>query len=645
MNMQSAPPRPAQAGLAHLHGLDCLGKGQVIVVHGEACCDSLAKASGRHVVGWLSGQCVDRIDWSPLAGRDVVIWPNADEPGEATAREIAKIIADMGGRARIMDVTKAARWNGKAPPEGWSPSDAISLLGSRQALDSFMRETVGASVVSSLPPGVLGGEATRTSDDVAPLHAKALSAARKPAAGVSGLDQTRLPDFVHLGSDVECARILARQVAEACGGPVVKAEGAFWAFGPTHWRPLPEADLRLAAHSFDGVQLGSGTRPLKVGKRMLDGILFELGTILDAPDFFFDQPTGVNVSNGVVTITDDGLITLRPHSPDDRFRFTIAAEFHLHREMDPPEGSSLRRLLHGAFAGDPDGEDKIKLVGEMLGAAAFGIAANRPEPKAFIFLGESARNGKSTIASLLTCLLPAGAVSSIPPSAFGDERRIINLAGKAANVADELSASAISGETFKAAVTGNPIEGRDLYRSAVTFTPRALMCFTTNTLPRFNGGLDRGLQRRLVVLRFNRSIPECEIIPDIADRIRRDELELLLGFAIAGAQRLIRDRGYTIPASSHEALREWMLIEPINEWFAERIEAATEKPYPDWPRTVDLHQDFKAWAIENGYAERLLPPVNTFGQQLKAMPGVEIRRNNGARAYWIKLKGGTYSGF
>jgi phage/plasmid-associated DNA primase len=298
----------------------------------------------------------------------------------------------------------------------------------------------------------------------------------------------------------------------------------------------------------------------------------------------------------------------------------------------------LHKLITGTFQGDPDAEPKANLTGEILGAAAFGLATWLPHPKAFVFLGETASNGKSTIASLLACLLPAGSVSSIPPSAFGDERRIINLAGKAANVADELSAAAISGETFKAAVTGDPIEGRDLYRSAVTFVPKALHCFTTNTLPRFNGGIDRGLQRRLVVLRFNRQIPENEIIADISQRIRRDEMELLLGFAVGGAQRLIRNQSYTIPASSKEALHGWLMLDPMHEWFDARIVQTESEPYDGWPSTRKLFTDFKAWALEQGHQERFLPPVNTFSQRLKSFPNVQIKRlSRGSVAAGIKL--------
>ncbi len=118
--------------------------------------------------------------------------------------------------------------------------------------------------------------------------------------------------------------------------------------------------------------------------------------------------------------------------------------------------------VHGAFKGDPDEQDQDESwLAKSSALLLRALATRLPQPKAFVFLGETASNGKSTIASLLSCLLPAGAVSSIAPAAFSDPARIVNLAGKAANVADELSAAAIAGETFKAAITGNPVEARE----------------------------------------------------------------------------------------------------------------------------------------------------------------------------------------
>jgi hypothetical protein len=614
-----------------LHGLDAIGDArQVIVVIGQASRDALAAETGRTVVSWAGGtQGVRHADWSPLAKRNVVIWPDANELGLAAADRIAAILVDLGCTVRIMAVTDEAA--GFKLDAGWNAAAAIRGGWDKARLDGFMRETARPwKPIAAVEPAA--------NLAAAPIALpKPVRDDSQPAAGELG---PMIPaHHVVWGSDVEIAGILARELSSDRGGYVVRAEGRFWTFEQTQWSEIPEQRMRLMVHAFDGARVGEKGTPLKISKRTVDGVLSELGAKLGRPSYFEQTAVGINVANGVVVFDEVGSPTLRPHDADDRFRFTIPADFTAHDDMEPPDGSYLHHLVAGAFRGDDDAHEKQQLVGEILGAAALGLATRLPQPKAFVFLGETASNGKSTIARLLSCLLPAGSVSSIPPAAFGDERRIINLAGKAANVADELSASAIAGEAFKAAVTGDPLEGRDLYRSAVTFSPRALHCFTTNTLPRFNGGLDRGLQRRLVVVRFNRSIPEAEIIPDIANRIRRDELHLLLQFAVAGAQRLIRNKAYTISASSKEALQNWLMLDPINEWFNVRIIAADSEPYDGWPSTSRLFADFKAWALEHGYADRFLPPVNTFSQRLKAFPGVQIKRlSRGSIAAGVKLE-------
>lgn len=96
-------PRP-------LYGLDRLGDArQVIVVEGEKCADALAREAARVVVSWAGGtQGVKHADWSPLAKRNVVIWPDADKPGLATAGDIARAVTDLGATARIMDIMRGA---------------------------------------------------------------------------------------------------------------------------------------------------------------------------------------------------------------------------------------------------------------------------------------------------------------------------------------------------------------------------------------------------------------------------------------------------------------------------------------------------------------------------------------------------------
>ena len=189
------------------------------------------------------------------------------------------------------------------------------------------------------------------------------------------------------------------------------------------------------------------------------------------------------------------------------------------------------------------------------------------QPRAVVLHGKTAENGKSQVLELARGLLPESAICSVPASKMGDERHVIGLVGKLLNASDELSAEAIASDTFKAVVTGDPIEGRDVYKSRVEFRSVAQNLFAANQLPSFKGGVDRGVQRRLLLITFTRTIPLEERIEDIGKRIAAEEPDLLLAWAVEGASRLIRQRNFAIPQSCHEELLEWVLSEdPVAAW-------------------------------------------------------------------------------
>lgn len=93
-------PRP-------LYGLEALGSGQVIVVEGEKCKDALALATGRTVVSWSGGtEGMKHTDWTPLKGRGVILWPDADGPGMNTATALSRALTDQECAVRMMGVKK-----------------------------------------------------------------------------------------------------------------------------------------------------------------------------------------------------------------------------------------------------------------------------------------------------------------------------------------------------------------------------------------------------------------------------------------------------------------------------------------------------------------------------------------------------------
>jgi len=120
-------PRP-------LCGLDDLAAkpgAPVLIVEGEKCREAGAGAWPQYaVVSWPGGtNGISKVDWTPLRGRDVVIWPDADEVGR---RAITGFVNDAGDvrvgvgfylsqvgirRLRIVDT--------QGQPEGWDVADAF----------------------------------------------------------------------------------------------------------------------------------------------------------------------------------------------------------------------------------------------------------------------------------------------------------------------------------------------------------------------------------------------------------------------------------------------------------------------------------------------------------------------------------------
>lgn len=95
-------------------------KATILVVEGEKCVEAARDALPQYVVlTWSGGaQSVARSDWSALAARDVIIWPDADEPGREGARAVVRALTGVANTARVADPTDA--------PEGWDIADAIA---------------------------------------------------------------------------------------------------------------------------------------------------------------------------------------------------------------------------------------------------------------------------------------------------------------------------------------------------------------------------------------------------------------------------------------------------------------------------------------------------------------------------------------
>lgn len=113
---QSMPtPRP-------LYGLDRLkDHSAVVIVEGEKAADAAQRMFGGKaaVVTWPGGsKAVRKADFTPLKGKRVLLWPDADEPGEKAMPDVAAILSGIGVLSlKILPPPEDA-------VEGWDAADA-----------------------------------------------------------------------------------------------------------------------------------------------------------------------------------------------------------------------------------------------------------------------------------------------------------------------------------------------------------------------------------------------------------------------------------------------------------------------------------------------------------------------------------------
>lgn len=154
-------PRPA----FNVAALAAQPDAPVIIVEGEKCAEVAAHMLKKYVaMTWAGGsQAVRQADWSVLTGRDVIIWPDADDPGKAAAAWLAAHLTNIAERVRVVQP------NGQPP--GWDIADAMAEGMDAKAIAKWAGEhirTIEAPTPAavSLPPT----EPTRVGLGVATLE-------------------------------------------------------------------------------------------------------------------------------------------------------------------------------------------------------------------------------------------------------------------------------------------------------------------------------------------------------------------------------------------------------------------------------------------------------------------------------------------
>ncbi|TNC12675.1 DUF927 domain-containing protein [Methylobacterium terricola] len=140
-------PRPRP-----LYGLDFLAArptASVIITEGEKAADEARRIFPNSVVVASPGgaEAAGAADWRPLKGRQVMIWPDADDPGHRYATQVKAELAAIG--ASTVTLVNAMSVAATAPsgeirevPKGWDAADALA--------EGYLPEAIAALVLANV---------------------------------------------------------------------------------------------------------------------------------------------------------------------------------------------------------------------------------------------------------------------------------------------------------------------------------------------------------------------------------------------------------------------------------------------------------------------------------------------------------------
>lgn len=256
------------------------------------------------------------------------------------------------------------------------------------------------------------------------------------------------------------------------------------------------------------------------------------------------------------------------------------------------ESAIVDKCLNEWACGD---SDIRALLEEMAGYCLY--RANSYQ-KMFILTGEKA-NGKSTFLDLITASIGGNNCSALDLGSVGDRFGTAVLAGKLANIGDDIADDFLDGANtaiIKKIVTGERLtaefKGRDLFE----FTPYAKMIFSANDIPRMK---DRtgAMLRRLVIVPFNARF-EGKGDNHLREKLHSKEAaETMLKYAVAGLTRLLKRGEFTHSTLVQAELDSFEISnDPIKAFLNDNIQDELFRN-----SVADVYRAYQVYCFENGY--------------------------------------------
>lgn len=192
-------------------------------------------------------------------------------------------------------------------------------------------------------------------------------------------------------------------------------------------------------------------------------------------------------------------------------------------------------------------EQTLNVLKFMLGHCLATV--NVPQLGYFL-VGQKGANGKSTLTEAISRMLGADNINSSSLEQLEEDSHKFIAASKLANLADDVDGSYIqSANMYKTFTAGSSVSVRQLYHNSMVVKPYCTMISSCNIMPIFKE-ISGGMDRRMVIIPFKKSVPEKERDPHLIDKLSSEDAKSVwLNMAIEGL-RYIRANNGVLPECS-----------------------------------------------------------------------------------------------
>ncbi|AFU62862.1 phage/plasmid primase, P4 family [Acidithiobacillus caldus] len=525
---------------------------QVILVEGEKCSQALIDAGFCATTAMHGANApVDKTDWSPLAGKSVLIWPDRDKPGFGYAEAASQAVLMAGAASCAILLPPDDK------PEGWDAADAVA-----EGFD------VAGFVVNG-PRMTIQPE-----QEDAPEHT---TDAAHGGASV-------------LGSEDALALSFTRRYQR--DWRYVAAWGKWLMWDGQRWRAeetLAATDLIRHVCRHAAVRADNARLATKLAASSTVGGVERLARTdrrhAATPDEWDADPWLLNTQGGVVDLRTG---RMRPHDRADRMTKIAPATL-----VPGSACPTWIRFLEQVTGGDAELQAYLQ---RMVGYCLTGSTAEH----ALFFLYGTGANGKSVFVNTLATILGDYAANA-PMDTFMEARGdrhptdLAGLRGARLVTATETEQGRRWNEAkIKEITGGDRITARFMRQDFFTYVPQFKLVIAGNHKPAIRN-VDEAMRRRLHLIPFTVTIP-----PERRDKTLQQKLlaerDGILAWAVQGCLAWQRE-GLRPPQSVLDATDEYFEAEDaLGRWLEERcVRDPNAKSL-----VAELFSDWKQWAEAAG---------------------------------------------